>query len=616
MKIAFVYPDHESLGIQSLMALVRQQGHSATLFLYSTGDNFQINEIIYPKDILRSSSRVQAASEICYNEIASKIVADEPDLIAFSCVTDNFEQQSLLAKSCKNLKPHLYNIFGGIHITSLPEEMIARPEIDIIAIGDAELSFIEFINAASKEDGFLLPTEPIKGIVTKKNGEIFGEFVEGELADLDNLPFPDKSIWRDYPGLEYMHTDYKLMTSRGCPYTCSYCCNNMLHKLRGGVKIRRRSVSNVIEELSLVKERYPNIQTVHFWDDCFTSDKNWLAEFAVEYKAKIAMPFQCLGIPQTITQDAVKLLAEMGCIGVQLGVQSISPSINKDVLFRPFDKERISSAIEQFSKYGIKTYVDHILAIPTDNLANQEAAIRFYNKHRPFRIHTLWLTYYPSTRITKIALNQGSLTNARLSEIVNGENCSASSMMSVSPSTDVSRAYLSAVFLLRYVPLLPKVLVSFLLFTKIYRLFPIYSYKLTTLLPNYIQDVGGWRSFTKLCLNDFRDYVSMKFSKRVLSDTDYPSGIIIIEATYGGNCQEYFDITHGNVTDIMKLKYDGRKSVKIKIDVNKIGDPAPGHSKDFMMTWRYAEDLTMKSYCSYIEPEADGKTIRIPTYKC
>ena len=421
INVTFVYPDHESLGIQILMSLVKQHGHAAQLVLYNTGDNFHSDPIKNPGDLLSRIFEEKTPEEVRHREIAEKIIQTKPDLVAFSCVTDNFEHQLRIARACKQIHPATPTILGGIHVTSLPEHVIQCSEVDVVAIGESDISFIEFLTEGSRNGSFSLPEKSIKGIVFKKNGQLVGDFFEGDLIDLDALPFPDKSLWRDHPGLEYMKTDYKTMSSRGCPYHCSYCCNDMIHALRGKSLIRRRSVANVIEELCYAKNNNRDLCSVHFWDDCFTSDKQWLKNFAVEYKAKIALPFQCLAIPQTCDPETVNILADMGCVGVQLGVQSLSPSLNKNILFRSFDFDKITAGIQAFQNAGIKVFADQILGIPEDTIRDQEKAVLFYNKIRPFRIHALWLTFYPKTKITSLALEKNLLTQERYREIVSGK---------------------------------------------------------------------------------------------------------------------------------------------------------------------------------------------------
>jgi hypothetical protein len=92
-------------------------------------------------------------------------------------------------------------------------------------------------------------------------------------------------------------------------------------------------------------------------------------------------------------------------------------------------------------------------------------------------------------------------------------------------------------------------------------------------------------------------------------------GIKIIEATYGWNCrnQESANIHPGNITTALQKKCDGKEFIKFKIDVNELGDPAPGLEKDMAITWRHIEDPMMTPHYIYIPAEAHGMFVEIST---
>ncbi|MBI4963472.1 MAG: hypothetical protein HY913_09355 [Desulfomonile tiedjei] len=104
--------------------------------------------------------------------------------------------------------------------------------------------------------------------------------------------------------------------------------------------------------------------------------------------------------------------------------------------------------------------------------------------------------------------------------------------------------------------------------------------------------------------------------KSKLAPTRNRAGISIIEATYGWNClkepaqeSSCSRVARGNVTAAVALECDGEEECEFYIDVNKLGDPASGLSKDFNVKWRYGD--SEKVYEAYVEAEAHGKTVRI-----
>ena len=266
---------------------------------------------------------------ISYDKITNKIFRTDPDIVAFSCVTDNFKYQLSCAKSLKKKYKDIFTIFGGIHPTALPEKTLQNNCIDAVAIGEAEFSLVRFLAECGDKKPLVFPDHPIPGIMFKKNNQIIGNCIEGKLHDLDKLPFPDKEPFFDSL-LDSMH-EYRIITSRGCPYQCSYCFNDYMYKLRKRKIVRRRSVSNVIEELLYAKNKY-SIKYIIFVDDSFTTDKNWVRHFCIRYRKEINLPFACVTNPQHIDEEISKILANAGCINIQLGIQSLSETLCNQIL--------------------------------------------------------------------------------------------------------------------------------------------------------------------------------------------------------------------------------------------------------------------------------------------
>ncbi len=174
-KITFVYPDFESFGIECLMSVCVANGIDVELVYYEAQ-----NAYLGTKN-----------DAINYSTIATRIISTVPCIVAFSCVTDNFQDQIKCARALKQINQNVFTIFGGIHITAVPDLVIKYPEVDSIAIGEAEISLIEFIKkCGGGVKNFEFPDDPVAGIVHKKNGHIVGDFITGELPDLESLPRP------------------------------------------------------------------------------------------------------------------------------------------------------------------------------------------------------------------------------------------------------------------------------------------------------------------------------------------------------------------------------------------------------------------------------------------
>lgn len=478
LKICFVYPDFENVGVEYLMALCLKAEHKIKLISYQAESSYLGN----------------SQKEIPFKEIARKIILTKSDLVAFSCVTDNYQFQLKCAQAVKAINSKIPTIFGGIHITATPRSVLQESAVDAIAIGEAECSFLEFLDKSRKDSkkGFVWPEKKVKGIVFKRKGKAIGQFTEGPLIDLDTIPHPYKEPF--FPSSRIPANEYKIITSRGCPYNCTYCFNSVIHQMRGrNFRIRQRSVDNVIDELLWAKEKF-NIKNVFFIDDSFTTNNRWITDFCEKYKEKINLPFACIANPDYINENVVSSLKSSGCRYIQIGIQSLNRKISIGVINRAVTKRKITHGITLLKKAGIMVQVDHMLGIPGDTVKNQEEAVLYYNQNRPDLISVFWLTYYPGAAILKTALQKGIISKEDIQKIEKGIRPEGRSVHDGGSLKDPEPFY-SLQFLMNYLPFLPKNLVNFLITKRRYRFLSIRNYFFSTALPRVFLSIFDKRYF-------------------------------------------------------------------------------------------------------------------------
>lgn len=475
MRITFVYPDFESLGLGYLMSACRKAGHEVEFISYKAED---------PYFDTRNRHLSHAA-------VARAIAATSPHIAAFSAVTDNYQHQLRVAAEVKQMLPGIVTVFGGVHPTAVPERVIRRPEVDAVAVGEAEISFLEFLKRCSVRAGVVkLPTRPVRGLIFKKGRKLAGKAEEGLMvSDLDSLPFPYKDPV--VAALKDTGVFYSIITSRGCPFKCSYCFNSYCMHARGGQILRQRSVDNVIKELVWAKSRFP-VKYVLFIDDCFTTNTRWLTEFCRRYRQEVGLPFWCLTHPLYLNREKIKVLKRAGCNSITIGVQSLSEEINTRILNRQSDREKIAEAIRTFKEYGILVQVDHILGIPDDSLDLEEEAALFYSRNKPDILSVFWLTYYPRVAILEIALKKGLLKAGDIDRLEEGFKITPGNFH-LGGSIRNSTEYYGVSFLLNYVPLLPRLLIRFLVKTRIYRSLRLRNFYLAVALPRFLISIKNKR---------------------------------------------------------------------------------------------------------------------------
>jgi uncharacterized radical SAM superfamily protein len=198
------------------------------------------------------------------------------------------------------------------------------------------------------------------------------------------------------------------MTSRGCPFNCTFCCNSILREIyKGkGSYIRRRSIENVISELLTAKKKY-NIAEVTFQDDIFVDDPKWLYPFLEEYKKKIGLPFACFLHSRFVSEPVIKSLKDAGLYTADLGIQSGSEKIRREVYHRRQSNEEIIRAANLLNREIAMAY-DIIIDNPFETQEHLIDTINLLLQFpHPFRLHLITLTLFPKYPVTLKAMERG-----------------------------------------------------------------------------------------------------------------------------------------------------------------------------------------------------------------
>lgn len=444
MRVCFFGVATEQLGISMLSAVLRRAGHETALVfdpgVFNDGHYFDIPLL---RDIFSVRHRMVEA-----------IVALKPDLLAFSVLTVHYPYYLQVAAAVKE-RVDVPVIFGGIHASAVPEVCLENDCVDYVCVGEGERAILELCSALERSGG-RPPARPLANLCWRDGN---GGMVRGPNApfiqELDDLPFADKALWE---GRVDLANEYRMMTGRGCAYRCTFCFNSFFAKLPGnggGKFVRQRSVANCIEELRYAKERF-GIRAVNFADDIFTTYKDWIEEFAREYKREIGLPFSCIVHPKFMDHDIARWLADAGCHRVEVGIQSADEQY-KRVLARYEKDVDVHRALDALNQAEIIFKCDHIFGSPEERVDANEDALALYRTYAPARINTYWLTYLPGTELTRQAVANGTVSEEELYAINRGRGGNQHRLSAWREARRQENAKLRRYELLfRALPLIPK----------------------------------------------------------------------------------------------------------------------------------------------------------------
>nr|VFJ67866.1 MAG: Radical SAM superfamily enzyme YgiQ, UPF0313 family [Candidatus Kentron sp. FW] len=299
-----------------------------------------------------------------FSDITRKIEDFRPDMLLFSVRTTHQGMYAQLNRKIKGVHPDLFSIFGGPHPTFYPQLIHNDEAVDAVCIGEGEEAIVDFMERLEdKGDYHLTPN-----FWVRRKGHIHKNPVRKLIEDIDTISFPDRDLLDAYPVVRGLPIR-NFITSRGCPYNCTYCFNHAYNEIYQGLgkRIRRRSVDNVIAEIEQEQNNNP-FQLVQFEDDIFVMQGKWLREFAPKYKKRIGLPFMCNARAELVTEKAVSLIKEAGCVSVCVGVESGDEAVRKELLKRNNTDSVTIECVRLLQHTGIFVLTENILGLPETSI--------------------------------------------------------------------------------------------------------------------------------------------------------------------------------------------------------------------------------------------------------
>ncbi|MFC1888454.1 B12-binding domain-containing radical SAM protein [Thermodesulfobacteriota bacterium] len=340
--------------------------------------------------------------------IYQKIIEFQPDILGLSILTTQFSLARLLIKWIRNNLPQTLVIAGGIHPTALPRKTLEDADVDVVIIGEGEITTQELCKKYESGRGF----EGIPGTAYLCDGKIKFEQQRPFIRDLDSIPIIDRSLldfdkYLRPPGnirglLFYRATS--IISTRGCPFACMFCSCKAVF----GNKIRRRSVDNVMEEIRALKKNY-NIDALWFLDDTLTQKPERTIELARAFqKANLKIKWNCQGHVKKMSLNLFKEMKNSECVQVEFGIESGSPRI-LEVLRKEITIEDIIKCFSFAKEVGMRTLANIMIGNPTETEKDIEMTYHLAKKIKPDHVVVSFTTPLPGSELYEWSLKEGFL---------------------------------------------------------------------------------------------------------------------------------------------------------------------------------------------------------------
>lgn len=325
------------------------------------------------------------------------------DLVGISAFSTQYNAVRYLSNFIKT-KKDVPIIVGGPLATYQPELVLKTTKADICVIGEGEITAVELLNNSDR-------LEKVKGIAYKQDGNIHITDPQNNLIDLDQLMWPDFSVFKmkeylhqsnSYARKEKVHgNSIMFISSRGCPYSCNFCSKSSRF-------YRFMSPKKIHQMLLMLKKEF-SIDNITFGDELFLASKKKFQELAPLLKS-LNSQWGAQARVNVVDKEFLDMIKRSGCIGIGYGIESGSQKI-LDNMNKKITVHQIETAMILAKKFKMPVKVQLIFGYPGEDETTVQETVDLFNRvdHPGRRFNVI--TPIPGSRLYDDCIAQGLIKN-------------------------------------------------------------------------------------------------------------------------------------------------------------------------------------------------------------
>jgi radical SAM superfamily enzyme YgiQ (UPF0313 family) len=322
--------------------------------------------------------KVLNLSGFSWRRVEEVVGALDAELFGMSCWTANRRGVDLVSRCIRRLHPRAHVVVGGPHATPLAREVLQHyTAVDTVAVGESEDTFMELVERLAARTATL----GIAGTWYRDGDRIVEGPPRPSIEDLDRLASPH----------DYFAT-HILMTSRGCPWQCTFCGA----ETTWGRGFRGRSVPRVLDDIEHALEKLP-VKMLQIKDDTFTANKRRALEICNGILERgLRFSWSCDTRVDVLTDELLRAMRRAGCQRLSLGVESGSPSVLAKIN-KKISVEQILRSTALAKSYGIQVRYYMMLGNRGETLETFHETLAFLARAKPHQYIFSCLSIYPGT---------------------------------------------------------------------------------------------------------------------------------------------------------------------------------------------------------------------------
>jgi len=334
-----------------------------------------------------------------YSSLQEKIASIRPDVVGITAMTITLIDVINTGNVVKEINNTIKVVLGGPHVNLFPNETIRLKNVDYLVLGEGEIVFTKLINVINEKVGL----RKIPGLVFEDNGEIINTGKRPMISNLDELPFPARHLvpYKKYTSLlSKGGVVTTVITSRGCPFKCSFCDRPHLGKI-----FRARSSVNIVDEFEACTKL--GIYEFQIYDDTFTVNKKRVIDICDEIiRRKLNIGWDIRARVDTVNEEVIAHLKKAGCQGIHYGVEAGTDKILK-ILNKEITINQVKEVFNLTRKYEIPILAYFMIGSPKETLEDIYQTFKVMKDLNPDYVHLTILTPFPGTEIYFDGLRNG-----------------------------------------------------------------------------------------------------------------------------------------------------------------------------------------------------------------
>lgn len=385
MRILFVSPPTNSivkeilstttppLGLAYLASVARQKGHEVKIL-----DSLAMN--------------------LTFDDVEKEIKKYSPDIIAITSTTSMIYDSYKVSEISKKIDNNIKIVLGGPHVTFTPDITFSEsPYVDYIVRGEGETVFSNLLDFLDRK----YEIKDIRGLSYRMNDKIINNPPETLIKDIDTIPLPALDL---LPMDRYTMDNRPfgtIMTSRGCPYNCSFCSSS----LQFGKQWRGHSTERVMEELKILAEKYGK-KEIEFLDDTFTLNMKRAIELTEKIKKEnMDLSWSASSRVNLFTDEIARSMKGAGLHTIYFGIESGSQK-TLDFIGKGINLDLTVRAVKKANDADLQSLGSFIIGFPDETIEDVKNTIKFSKKLKVTVAQFTIATPYPGTRLWDYVLEK------------------------------------------------------------------------------------------------------------------------------------------------------------------------------------------------------------------